>query len=271
MQENEQSASIVVSKKSGQATGHRSSAPGSGAIKIHIASPCYRDTYSSAFVVSLINLLTAWRHSGVGYRFSYMDMADVALTRNLLITRFYYEKTDCSHILFVDNDMGFEPSLINRMIELNESVVGVIAPKRETDLKKLHKQADYPFEKAFARATLFLGKPAKNPQHKPGFMQVDACGAGILLISRDCVTRMIEACPEIVDRNICNYLAAVSEYKTFLTPFKRIETGDEWYSEDISFCRRWVHQCGGRIYANTDSRINHTGYRTVETRYEDLS
>ena len=239
-------------------------------IKVNIASPCYRLSFSSVFAVSLMNLLSAWRDTGIKYSFDFVDTPDIELSRNFLLTRFYYELEDCSHILFIDNDMGFSPSLINRMIELNESVVGVFAPRRHVDLKKFHAEAGQPYAKAIARSVQFLALPVKEPQNKPGFIQVEHCGAGILLISRDCVTRMIECCPELVDGNVGKYPPVAHQFENFLTFFKKIQTDTAGRSEDYAFCHRWIHHCGGRIYANVDSRVTHRGVLDVETRYEDL-
>ena len=206
----------------------------------------------------------------MGYHFSLIDTPDIELSRNFLLTRFYYKLQDCSHILFLDDDMGFDASLINRMIGLNESVVGVVAPMRYMDLKKLHAEAAQPFENAVAKSAEFLLHHAQDPQNKPGFIQVSRCGSGILLISRDCVTRMLQCCPELADADVKKHPPLAHQFDTFLTPFDKTHTATKRASEDYAFCDRWVNQCGGRIYANVDSRIQHIGTMEVDTRYEDL-
>ena len=240
------------------------------AVKVNIAASCYRLTYSTAFVVSLVNLLDSWRHTSITYPYGYMDAADGDLVRNYLLTQFYFTLQHCSHILFLNNKVGFDASLINRMIDLDESVVGVVSPERRIDLKKLHAEADQPYEKAVARSLEFPVQAAENPQHKPGFVQVDRCGSEILLVSRDCITRMLQCCPELVDKNIGKYPKIARKFDTFLTPFNKIQTDSERLSEDDSFCHRWVNLCGGRIYANVDSPVQYMETLAVETRYEDL-
>ena len=267
MQEKNKTANIVVSKNAGQITGHLGASLGT--LRIYIASPCYRLAYSSTFVISLVNLLSSWR-GRVNFRFNATDAADIELSRNFLLTQFYYHKQDCSHILFLDNDMGFGASLINRMIRLNESVVGVIYPGPQIDLKKFHEDADQPYEKAIAGAVEFPAHSSTMQHDKAGFYQVDSVGGGILLVSRDCVSRMIQACPEIIDNNTDKYPPHVRQLDTFLTPFDKIRTDTEWLADVDAFCHRWVKQCGGRIYANVDSKVRHTGSLALETCYEDL-
>jgi hypothetical protein len=64
---------------------------------------------------------------------SYVDANDA---RNYLLT-LWYNKTDASHLLFVDADMGFGPQLIFDMVALDKPITGVIYPKRQIDLQRL--------------------------------------------------------------------------------------------------------------------------------------
>ena len=241
-------------------------------IKVEVALPCYQSMYDSTFVFSLLELLTTWARGNVEYSISEVDTADIEFARNLLTTNFYYNRDDCSHILFIDNDMGFSTSLINRMINLNEDVVGVVSPRRRIDLKKLHQEQNRPFAKAIAHSTGFILNRADQDNRKDGFIQVNTCGSGILLISRDCITRMMQCCPDIINTTAYRkkYLAISGSFDTFLTPFNKILTREEHFSEDLSFCYRWVQECKGKIFANIDSPIQHVGRQVVSSRYSDF-
>ena len=70
-----------------------------------------------------------------------------------------FNKPDCTHILFWDDDMGFEPALVEAMLAQDKDVVGVVSPKRAIDLGRLHGQHDQAFTAAYARACDFIGKP----------------------------------------------------------------------------------------------------------------
>ena len=241
-------------------------------IKINLALPCYGGTYKNIFVRSLLSLMNAWRSSNIYFHFNEIDCCDVEVARNYLISNFYFNKKECSHILFIDNDMGFDSNLITRMLVLNKEVVGVVAPKRQINLEQLHAHGDLPYEQAMAKALEFIlavDGPEKIKEVKDGFIEVESCGAGILLISRLCIDKMIKQCPDILEKNRYKNFAFAKGLDHFLTPFKKIARDETLMSEDISFCHRWTQQCGGKIYANIDSKIQHAGTQVVEGRFID--
>ncbi len=238
-------------------------------LKINISTPCYGSTYSAAYLMSIIALLTTWKESQTGFTFTQADTADIELSRNILISNFYFNEKDCTHILFIDSDMGFDSSLVHRMIQQNKDVVGVISPKRQLDLRRLHAESSVPFETALAKSADFIGDIL--PQHaNTGFVEVSTCGGGILLVSRQCIEKMIKGCPDIVETKRHRNNPITREFKEFLTPFNKISTETHRLSEDISFCYRWTEKCQGKIFANIDSYIRHVGTQTVNSRFLDL-
>jgi hypothetical protein len=235
--------------------------------RVMIATPAYGSAFSAEYVQSLFRLMTARPRRPVEYRFAYIDYADIVTARNYLISDFFYNHPDRTHILFLDDDMGFEPELIEEMIVLNEPVVGTIYPKRHIDLKKLHAAKDLPFETALARSVEFIGEVRKPMQGKGSFISVNHCGTGIMLISRQCIETMIEKLPALVDTKRLRGLPFADKFTRFITPFDKIKTDDAEWSEDYSFCRRWVFDCGGNIWAHTNRNIRHAGRMVVDTRF----
>ncbi len=239
-------------------------------LKINISSPCYGGKYTTSFVNSMISLLNTWKDFDIDYIFSEIDTTDVEVARNILLSNFYFNKLDCTHILFIDNDMGYRSSMINRMLKLREDVVGVVSPRRQIDLKKLHASSDVPFETALARSVDFILNPSNEAVEKDGFIQVYTCGSGIMLISRDCITKMADCCPDIIDKVYHKRIPFAKDFEVFLTPFNKITVEGHKLSEDFSFCYRWVEHCHGKIFANIDSNIRHVGTQVVESKLKDL-
>jgi hypothetical protein len=247
------------------------SIPLAGKDKIYLATPAYGGLFSVDYVRSLYMLLSARPKRQLTYVFSEFDYADIVVARNYLISDFYFNHADCSHILFVDDDMGFDSALISEMHDLNESVVGVMAPKRRIDLRRLHAAKDLPFETAYARALDFIGDIRKPQERKGPFVSVNSCGTGVMLISRACISEMMTKKPEIVDARRFRRMPFAEKFETrFLTPFDKIRDDDYELSEDISFCRRWI-DCGGKIWAHTNHPIRHAGSIVVSGKYSDRS
>ena len=235
--------------------------------KICIATPAYKSLYTGAYVESLFQLVDEARKKGIGLAFAQVDIADIALARNYLVSRFYFDQPACTHLLFVDNDMGFPPELIMDMLAQDAGVVGVISPKRKIDLPKLHASSETPFHKAYAKACEFIGKKA-SPDERGPFIKVKQIGAGILLIKRETITTMLEKCPDISKSNkMKDFL--FGKISRYITPFNKVQLNEVELSEDFSFCHRWTEQCGGTIMASTSSPIKHVGELTIETKFSD--
>jgi hypothetical protein len=241
----------------------------SSSIKINLATPAYQSTYSSSYVRSLYSLLTQAQRSGLRFSFSEIDYSDIVVSRNYLISNFYFNKKDCDYILFLDSDMGFPSKLITEMVSLKEDVVGVIYPKRSIDLNKLHSLSKLSFAKAYAQSCSFIGEPENPHPANPSFRETKGCGTGILLISRECLKIMSEKCPEIIDNERYKRMPFPNKLSSYITPFNKINLPDRELSEDFSFCHRWTESCQGKIYANVTHDIEHTGYITIKSCHAD--
>jgi hypothetical protein len=259
--------SNATQKNTTRITGSLSAPP---TIKINIATPSYGSTYSGAYVRTLYKVLSTGPKNRVSYSFSDIDYADVVTARNYLISNFYFNKPDCSHILFIDDDMGFEASLIYEMLNLKKDFIGVIAPKRKIDLKKLHSLSNQSYSKALALSCEFVGTP-KTVANDKNFVEVSSCGGGILLLTRECIKTMVDKCPDIIDSKKYIKMPFGSKFSQFITPFNKIQLEDKELSEDLSFAYRWTNICNGKIYASISSNIQHMTEITLETKYGDLS
>ncbi|MBZ9683613.1 hypothetical protein FJ872_12865 [Mesorhizobium sp. B2-5-9] len=239
-------------------------------IKINLALPVYGAAYKSVFVRSLFAALTHKSLSSYAFTLSEIEYTDIPFSRNYLLTNFYYNKPDCSHILMIDSDMGFSPDLIAAMLALEKPVVGTLYPRRLIDLRRLHSLSKLPFDKAFARSLEFVGTIIEPRQEMSGFVRVSLCGTGVFLVSRDCVTEIIEKLPETVNRSRYKHNKYSAQFDSFLTPFSKIVTPDVDLPTDFSFCHRWAQQCGGEIWASFDRKVAHAGDMTVSAAYSEL-
>ncbi len=244
------------------------SAPRPAKPKINIATPSHADQFCGEYVTSLYALLTLGGRQGLNFSFSRLNYSDIVVSRNAMLSNWYFNKTDCQHILFLDDDMGFEAELIFEMLALNKPVVGTLYPKRNIDLKALHAARDLPFEAAVARASSFVGHVAKPVERIGGFQRMEWCGTGVFLISRKAIDALVEKLPELV---VPNRIAVLDDsVKTLVQAFNKITENGREYSEDASFCKRWVQQCGGEVWAAAHRPIRHVGRMTFESKFSDL-
>jgi hypothetical protein len=200
---------------------------------------------STATFTSIVKTNAALRERGIGTSVQTMQDADIALLRDIATT-IWYDTTTASHLLFVDDDMGFEPELILDMLAFDQPLVGAAYPVRNP---------------AFYDGTKFVGGPLPKSKPEGDFIEVDFLGTGILLIRRDVISKMLEDNPELSDTRHYNHVHEVAPLgvKRLIRCFDQMDLpGRARLSEDFSFCFRW-RVCGGRLWAAIGHEIEHVG------------
>jgi len=202
---------------------------------------------------------------GIAGGFGTLAFPDIVEIRNLFLT-IWYDKVQSSHLLFIDDDMGFEPQLILDMLALNKPLVGALCPKRKLPIE-------------------FAGRAkAGECRIVNGHMEVDGVGGAIMLIRRDCVDAIIKANPDVIDtKSIAGHAAKVllDEHgcDRMIKAFNKIWRDGEEFSEDLSFCLRWKEAAPaeyqgpdgkGEVWANIAHMISHVGQHEFQGRYLDL-
>lgn len=213
---------------------------------VMIAVPNYTGQIEQETHASLTTLIRFLEKNNIPNSEYLLSMAGHAECRNHILTRFY-DDTDYEHCLMVDDDMQFMPTMVARALNLNKPVVGAVYHKR---------QVPKPGDNAWHH---IVGIPLEG-EHEiiDGFQQWKYVGGGVLLIRRDCITKMLEKMPEIAD-----FSESLSNTRTGVTrlirAFEEIKIeSNPTMSEDNSFCERW-RRCGGEIWAAVDFPVGHIG------------
>jgi hypothetical protein len=240
-------------------------------LKITVATPAYGEMFYTPYVQSLLRLQRALAKRNDSMRHMAISYASVGEARNALVTHFY-DKSDSTHLLFVDADMGFVPQLVLDMIELNKPVTGVIYTKRQLDLKRLAASAakgDKP-ERAIARAHDFIIRPlrGRGARRVKGFTEVEACGTGIMLIKRETITTMLKTLPGINDTKAAKNSPLAAGLDRLIRAFDNITVDDIPLMDDFAFCHRWRVLCKGEVWANTTHSVTHVGTHKFGASYD---
>src|SRR5262245_29949665 len=241
-------------------------------IKLAVATPAFGELFYTPYVQSVLRLqramhLRKWtmRHMAISY--AYVNEA-----RNSLLTH-WYDKSDASHLLFIDADMGFEPQLIFDMVELDKPVVGVIYTKRQINLGRLADSAakgEKP-DQSIARAHEFIVRPLRGrpPRRMKGFMEVAGCGTGIMLIQRATIATMLKTLPELSDTKAKKTSPLAAGLDRLIRAFDTIVVDGASLGDDFAFCHRWHVLCKGELWARADQSVTHIGLHKFAARYTD--
>lgn len=239
-----------------------------------IATPAYGEIFYTPYVQSLIKLIRLIYQKGWDYSFRSISYSEISESRNYLLTC-WFDQTEASHILFLDADMGFEPQLIADMVEFDRPLVGSVYPKRSIDLRKVvrHAAENADPDHAIARAQQYVFRPRRGKgeaKTRDGFIEVEGCGAGILLVRRDCVETMLRLIPDISDPSAKKTSPLAKDLDRMIRAFDTTKVDGIRLSEDYSFCHRWKNICKGEVWANISHRMAHIGLHQFSGRYADV-
>lgn len=229
-----------------------------GKPNIFIALPIYGGYATTEFMMSCIELAQALQKQNIGCKFGSLSFPDIVEVRNIFASIFYDKTPQATHCLMMDFDMAFSPQLIVDMLDSEHPLVGIIPVK---------KRLPYEF---VGRGNEVEGEPVN------GYLEVDGVGAGILMFSREVISEMLLKCPDVIDpfpinKHPASELILSQGLTRLLRPFDPIvnmEIGR--LSEDLSFSRRWKHQCGGHIWANIQHAVGHIGKHEYKAAYQDF-
>jgi len=216
--------------------------------KVLIATPSIDGKYESAFLVGLFDTMRSLRENGALSQFAEEKYtADIALARNKLLAAFL--RTDCTHMLMIDADMGWNFDAVIRLFFAKKDVVAVAGPKKR-----------YPLSFA-ANYTDVAGNPLNlTYDNETATMEVSEIGMAFCLITRQCAERMVQAYPEL------RYIGITGEPESAL--FNPMVAHQRFFSEDFAFCARW-RAIGGQVFMAPDVPLSHVGSHTFKGAFSE--
>lgn len=233
-------------------------------------------THSGAIMVECAQTLLAAQAMVLGrggsFRIHFEAGATISLVRNAIAAEFL--ESDADLLLMLDSDQGVQPWTLERMIDLDQPVVGCIYPKRVFNWSQVNFESATDVNHVLQQASEFVGwlKAEESGQVSVvnGFARADHVGTGILLLKREAFHQLMSHFPELEGRGFSSDAYpwhSRSKRWGFFNPVNR-EDGLP-LSEDISFCRRWL-QTGGEIWADITSPTLHVGLHRFEGSYFDF-
>jgi hypothetical protein len=161
--------------------------------KLFVACPMYGGQCAGMFCRSTNDLSAAAVHYGIELRYYYLfNESLITRARNYCVDEFM--RSDCSHMLFIDSDIGFNAQDVITMLALmsDESEYDVLCgpyPKKciswekvkaavnlgvaDEDANVLEKYVgDYVFNPANGRTEIPLGEPVEVLESGTGFMMI---------------------------------------------------------------------------------------------------
>ena len=217
-------------------------------VKLFIATPAFGHQVTTNYANSLLKFVsTSHPRLAVSSAIHMQSgMALVTQARNNCVA--YFLNSDCTHFLFIDADIGFEPEAIYRLIE--RDVPLCLTPYPVKGYGKDH------------QLQFIVHFPDKDNVRidKDGFTEITAGPTGFMMIKREVFEKLAEKYPErkTVNKQLVGNKVETME-KGWYTFFETAQDPENGYlGEDIAFCRLWTN-IGGKIYADTQTPLTHFG------------
>jgi len=267
--------------------------------------PTHSQSMMAETAKSLYNVAAYLTSERIYHNITWVAASDIEDIRNLAVTSWYDGHPEYSHLLFVDADMGFDcnsdrnkPNLIRDMIRFDKPITGCFYAKRSVNPGVVGTAEFYdPAQFAIGVAGLFcIGCGVMLIQRDVITTMLEKIphlsGRISSLLAKAApdmkLTRIIGAFGKIsTDERIMNEARINTELmKALATGIPLEEATAAWLeavrenrendgrrlhmSEDMSFCWRWINQCGGEIWTNVHHKISHIGPFDYALRYEDV-
>jgi len=235
-------------------------------VKLFVASPMYGGSCFGSYAVGLANLVGMSLDKGIKVHYAFM-MNESLITRARDSLAYDFMKSDCTHLLFIDADIGFNPYHIPAMIEADKDIIGAAYPKKEINFSRIAKaaKADVPVEKLSDFTGEFVIRTVKNKSATGTIMtplEVECIGTGFMLIKREVFEGLKDKVPsytsDMYSVNDTNRKKKIipQYFDTSICP-----TTNNLLSEDYHFCKI-ARDDGYSIWMAPWVECTHTGTYT---------
>ena len=216
--------------------------------KIHFLTPCYGGNITEVCFSSYLGFTIMAMQNGINFQIDTLsNESNVNRARNSCAAKFL--SGDCTHLMFVDADIQFNPQDIVKLINHDKDIVGGVYPQKTLPPK-------------------MVVNTLNNGEHEGDLIEVGTLGTGFMLIKRSVFEKMIEeGATPYVDAIGLSQQENANQYDFFQCT---IDSQGRYLTEDWSFCRRW-RQLGGKIWADKTIGLTHVGYFRFPPDMEQLN
>lgn len=239
-----------------------------------IAIPCYDQTVTEPFMISMIRAAVGFSSIGLDFGISTVSDSLINRGRNTLVAKFL-ANTEFTHLMFIDADIGFSYEDVIKLLWHDKDVMTGSYPIKNLNwdvISDLSNKGVAP-ENLMSKSMRYVVNAVKGRsgdiEIDNGAMKIYEAGTGFMLIKRDVIERMVEAYPELKYSDDTGSLSEQEKKHTyaFFNSFVDDDT-NRFLSEDYGFCRLFS-KIGGDIWVDPSIDFIHLGRFKYEGRMFD--
>lgn len=239
---------------------------------IFVGTPMYGGQCAGTFTKSCTDLAMLCAANGIPLKFYYLfNESLVQRARNYIVDEFL--RSDCSHLMFIDSDIGFNPRDILSMLALNitnpdtmEIITGpypkkTIAWEKISQASKQGRGDENPFElEAYSADYVFNPVSGQTSFNLGSPLEIAEGGTGFMLIPRKTLEKYAEAYPEFKYKPDHVRTDAFDGSRDITAFFDCVidPTTKRYLSEDYFFCKK-AREIGIRVWMCPWINLQHVG------------
>lgn len=240
--------------------------------KLFVATPMYGGMSHGLYVKSCLDLQSLMAKYGVDIKFSFLfNESLITRARNYLTDEFL--RSDCTHMLFIDSDIHYNPQDVLAMMALDKDVIGGPYPKKSINWGNIAFAARKHTELEPKELETLVGEYVFNVVHgtkqfsvtEP--LEVLEIGTGFMMIKKSVFPILEKAYPQLrykpdhIGQAHFDGTRYIHAYFDTIIDTKESATGggsDRYLSEDYMFCQLW-RKTGGKIFLCPWMKTQHIG------------
>jgi acyl-CoA synthetase (AMP-forming)/AMP-acid ligase II len=244
-----------------------------------LLTPCYGSLCYVNYVHCLIQTISLFQKLNIGITVEFCKNDSlVSRARNNLIAK-AMSNPSITHMMFVDNDITWDPIDIIKLIISDKSLIGGVYPLKKYNWNTILPTADNPnpVQKIIDRKNNSMLKTMVSDEsalqhhllkYNTNFLEnvlnidnnltkVRHIATGFMMIKRSTIEKMAKAFPSTKYTDDVGFLHG-DENKYAYALFDCGVEDDHYFSEDWLFCHRWT-KMGGSVYLDVSINLKHTG------------
>jgi hypothetical protein len=234
--------------------------------RIFVATPMYGGMNHGLYCKACLDLQALCIQYGIQIKFSFLfNESLITRARNYLVDEFL-NRSDCTHLLFLDSDIHFDPRDVIALLALDKDVIGGPYPKKAIKWKSVKTAilknpeiepndlanitGDYVFNPVKGTAQFNVSEP----------LEVLEIGTGFMMVKREVFGVWEKAYPEFRYKPDHVGQAHFDGTRYIHAYFDTVIDKDSqrYLSEDYMFCQ-WWRNIGGKIFLCPWMKTDHIG------------
>ena len=244
--------------------------------KLVILTPCFGGMCHVNYMTCLINTMTLFRQVNFPIQIEFCKNDSlVSRARNNLVARALND-SKTTHIMFIDNDISWDPFDVLKLILADKELIGGIYPLKNYNWSKMTTDPNYISQLLQKKNQSQLASMITdekmiqcsllnyNVNYLGNVLQIDNnlakvkhVATGFMMIKREVFVKMMKSFPSTKYVDDVNFLKPDENEFAYALFDCGVEDG-HYFSEDWLFCHRWT-KMGNEIWIDVSINLTHTG------------